>query len=69
MPAIMHDLLRAGNLHGHALTCDGTTISENCSDSPSRNHDVIRSYTDPMKENAGFAVLRGNLCDAAIMKT
>ena len=69
VPAVMHELLRAGKLHGDALTCDGTTISENCSDSPSRNQDVIRSYTDPMKENAGFAVLRGNLCDAAIMKT
>ncbi len=69
VPAVMHELLRAGKLHGDALTCDGTTISENCSDNPSRNHDVIRSYTDPMKENAGFAVLRGNLCDAAIMKT
>ena len=69
VPAVMHELLRAGKLHGDALTCDGTTISENCSDSPSRNHDVIRSYTDPMMENAGFAVLRGNLCDAAIMKT
>ncbi|MDP6079658.1 MAG: IlvD/Edd family dehydratase [Arenicellales bacterium] len=69
VPAVMHELLRAGKLHGDALTCDGTTIAENCSDSPSRNHDVIRSYTDPMKENAGFAVLRGNLCDAAIMKT
>ena len=69
VPAVMHELLRAGKLHGDALTCDGTTISENCSDSPSRNHDVIRSYADPMKENAGFAVLRGNLCDAAIMKT
>jgi len=69
VPAVMHELLRAGKLHGDALTCDGTTISENCSDSPSRNHDVIRSYTNPMKENAGFAVLRGNLCDAAIMKT
>ena len=69
VPAVMHELLRAGKLHGDALTCDGTTISENCSDSPSRNQDVIRSYADPMKENAGFAVLRGNLCDAAIMKT
>ena len=69
VPAVMHELLRAGKLHGDALTCDGTTIAENCSDSPSRNHDVIRSYADPMKENAGFAVLRGNLCDAAIMKT
>ena len=69
VPAVMHELLRAGKLHGDALTCDGTTISENCSDSPSRNHDVNRSYADPMKEHAGFAVLRGNLCDAAIMKT
>ena len=69
VPAVMHELLRAGKLHGDALTCDGTTIAENCSDSPSRNHDVIRSYNDPMMENAGFAVLRGNLCDAAIMKT
>ncbi len=65
----MHELLRASKLHGDALTCDGTTISENCSDSPSRNHDVIRSYTGPMMENAGFAVLRRKPCYAAIMKT
>jgi dihydroxy-acid dehydratase len=30
---------------------------------------VIRPYDRPLKEKAGFAVLRGNLFDSAIMKT
>ena len=31
--------------------------------------DVIKPYKRPMKEKAGFKVLRGNLFDSAIMKT
>jgi dihydroxy-acid dehydratase len=31
--------------------------------------DVIRPFSDPLLENAGFTVLRGNLFDSAIMKT
>ena len=69
VPAVMHELLKAGKLHGDALTCDGTTVTENCGNTPSRDRNVIRSFSEPMMEKAGFAVLRGNLCEAAIMKT
>jgi dihydroxy-acid dehydratase len=31
--------------------------------------DVIRPYNRPLKEKAGFKVLKGNLFDSAIMKT
>ncbi|MEA2976441.1 MAG: xylonate dehydratase, partial [Alphaproteobacteria bacterium] len=34
-----------------------------------QNLDVIRPYKNPLKEKAGFKVLRGNLFDSAIMKT
>ena len=69
VPAVMHELLKAGRLHGSCMTVAGTTVGENCVNTPPLNTDVIRSYESPMMENAGFAVLKGNVCDAAIMKT
>ncbi len=69
VPAVMHALLQEGKLHGHALMVNGKTVAENCANTPSRNHDVIRPYQEPLMENAGFIVLQGNVCDAAIMKT
>jgi dihydroxy-acid dehydratase len=35
----------------------------------SRDTDVIRSVADPLRHNAGFLVLSGNLFDSALMKT
>ena len=69
VPAVMHELLKAGKLHGKSMTVTGTTVEQNCSDTPSLNSDVIKPYTEPMMEDAGFVVLKGNVCDAAIMKT
>ncbi|MEC8887919.1 MAG: IlvD/Edd family dehydratase [Pseudomonadota bacterium] len=69
VPAVMHELLKAGRLHGNSMTVAGSTVEENCVNTPPLNADVIRSYENPMMENAGFAVLKGNVCDAAIMKT
>ena len=69
VPAVMHELLKAGKLHGSSMTVAGSTVEENCANSPSLNPDVIRLYANPMMENAGFVVLKGNVCDAAIMKT
>jgi len=69
VPAVMHELLKAGRLHGNSMTVAGSTVEENCVNTPSLNTDVIRPYENPMMENAGFAVLKGNVCDAAIMKT
>ena len=69
VPAVMHELLKAGQLHEKSMTVAGTTVEQNCADTPSLNSDVIKPYADPMLEDAGFAVLKGNVCDAAIMKT
>ena len=69
LPAVMGELLRAGKLHADAITVTGRTVGENYSEVRSADHDVIRPFDDPLKEDAGFVVLKGNLFDAAIMKT
>jgi dihydroxy-acid dehydratase len=69
LPAVMHELLAAGRLHGDALTINGKTIAQNVAPAKATNAGVIRPYDKPLKPQAGFKVLRGNLFDSAIMKT
>jgi dihydroxy-acid dehydratase len=69
LPAVMHELLGAGRLYPDALTINGKTIGENVADARSQDNDVIRPYGMPLKQQAGFKVLSGNLFDSAIMKT
>ena len=69
LPAVMGELLGAGKLHADAMTVNGRTIGENYAGAGSADRDVIRPFDDPLKEDAGFIVLKGNLFDAAIMKT
>ena len=69
LPAVMGELLRAGKLHPDVATVNGRTIGENYARARSADPDVIRSFDTPLKEDAGFVVLKGNLFDAAIMKT
>ena len=69
LPAVMGELLQAGKLHSGAITVNGRTIGENYSGAGSADHGVIRPFDDPLKEDAGFVVLKGNLFDAAVMKT
>lgn len=69
LPAVMGELLRAGKLHPDAATVNGRTIGENYARAGSADPDVIRSFDAPLKEDAGFVVLKGNLFDAAVMKT
>ena len=69
VPAVMHELLKAGRLHADALNVSGRTIGECYRDSATTNTDVIRTYSDPLLPEAGFAVLSGNLFDSAVMKT
>ena len=69
VPAVMHTLLTAGKLHDSAITVNGKTVAENYAETPTQDTDVIRTYNEPMLENAGFVVLKGNICDAAVMKT
>jgi dihydroxy-acid dehydratase len=69
VPAVMHELLKAGKLHADALTVSGKTIGEIYADKPATDRRVIRSFSEPMLHQAGFAVLSGNLFDSAVMKT
>ncbi len=68
VPAVMHELLRAGRLHRDALNVCGRTVGECYAATPIEDEDVIRPYGRPLKANAGFAVLSGNLFDSAVMK-
>ncbi|HET8726159.1 MAG TPA: IlvD/Edd family dehydratase [Alphaproteobacteria bacterium] len=68
VPAVMHELLKAGRLHGDARTVNGRTAGENIAGAETFDRDVIRPYDRPLMVNAGFIVLSGNLFDAAVMK-
>ncbi|MFC3119687.1 dihydroxy-acid dehydratase [Jhaorihella thermophila] len=69
VPAIMGELAAAGRLHEGAQTISGRTVGEAVADWRTRDPDVIRPYHRPLRENAGFLVLSGNLFDSALMKT
>ena len=68
VPAIMGELLGAGKLKGGALTVTGKTVAENYGSWKTLDEKVIRKFESPVKEKAGFLVLRGNLFDSAIVK-
>src|SRR5205085_45980 len=62
------ELIKAKRIHADAITVNGKTIGENARRAKILDEDVIRPYKRPLKEKAGFKVLRGNLFDSAIMK-
>ncbi|MCS3797624.1 IlvD/Edd family dehydratase [Niastella sp. OAS944] len=67
LPVIIREM--RSYLHNNALTVNGKTISDNCAVSPCYNADVIATPTAPLQQNAGMAVLKGNLClHGAIIK-
>ncbi|MBZ9865806.1 dihydroxy-acid dehydratase family protein [Mesorhizobium sp. CA15] len=70
VPAVVAELMKGGLLpHPDAVTANGRSMGDNCRDAVNENHDVIRSADKPLKANAGFINLKGNLFDSAIMKT
>ncbi len=69
VPAVMHELLEAGKLHGDVMTVSGKTGEQIWRDACTSNRKVIFAYDQPMMKEAGFAVLSGNLFDSAVMKT
>lgn len=69
IPAVIAELLEAGLIEERALTVSGRTMAENCRGRFTTDRDVIRAVKAPLKDNAGFLVMSGNLFDAAIMKT
>ncbi|WP_433216579.1 IlvD/Edd family dehydratase [Microtetraspora malaysiensis] len=69
VPAIMRSLLRAGRLHGDAVTVSGRTVAENLADAPPADPTVIRPFDEPLAARGGLLVMTGNLFDSAVMKT
>ena len=69
VPAVFGELIKVGKIHTGALTVSGKSIGENYAGRESLDRDVIRTYDQPLMENAGFQVLGGNLFDAALIKT
>ncbi|SFJ58467.1 IlvD/Edd family dehydratase [Jannaschia pohangensis] len=70
VPAVTGQLIEAGLLpHPDAMTVNGKTMGENCAGLSSALPDVIKPIDAPMKADAGFLNLKGNLFDSAIMKT
>lgn len=68
VPAVLHELLKAGRLHGECLTVSGKTIGSIAEGAASSDPAVIQPYEAPLKHRAGFIVLSGNFFDSAIMK-
>ena len=69
LPAVMNELLAAGRGHGAARTINGKTMGENVGSAKATDPRVILPYDKPLKAQAGFRVLHGNLFGSAVMKT
>jgi dihydroxy-acid dehydratase len=68
VPAVVAQLMGQGLIAENAITVNGHTIGDNCRDVVIADENVIRPFDKPLKEKAGFRVLRGNLFSSAIMK-
>lgn len=69
VPAVVNELMKKGLIHEGALTVNGKSIGDNCRNTTVQDTDVIYPIEKPMRVNAGFVVLKGNLFDNAVMKT
>jgi dihydroxy-acid dehydratase len=70
VPAVVGELMAADMLpHPNAITANGQTIGDNCKAKRSADTLVIKPVSDPLKAQAGFINMKGNLFDSALMKT
>jgi len=67
--AVMSELLDNDKIHGNVMTVTGQKMSENLKGIKIKDEKVITPFKNPMKQKAGFIVLKGNLFESAIMKT
>jgi L-arabonate dehydrase len=67
LPVVIKELKKY--LHNDIITVNGRTIGENNLTPVCYNQDVITTIDDPLQENAGIAILKGNLCEqGAVIK-
>ncbi|WP_136253422.1 IlvD/Edd family dehydratase [Onishia niordana] len=65
LPAVLKRLGENDRLpHKDALTVNGKTLWENVQDAPLYNDEVIRPLDNPLRDDGGMCVLRGNLAPA-----
>ena len=69
IPAVMQELLKQKKLHKNVRTVSGRTLEQNLKTKINVDLDVIKSFDDPVVDNAGFIVMRSNFFNSAIMKT
>ena len=70
VPAVVAELMRHNLLpHPDAVTANGASMGSNCKAAEIKNDNVIKTVDNPLKTDAGFINLKGNLFDSAIMKT
>jgi L-arabonate dehydrase len=67
LPVVIKELKKY--LHSSSITVNGKTIGENNNTPVCYNQDVITTIDEPLQENAGIAILKGNLCEnGAVIK-
>lgn len=59
IPAVLKEL--GDKINTDCLTCTGKTIAENIEDVEVFNHDVIHPLDNPVHEDGGIAILKGNV--------
>jgi dihydroxyacid dehydratase/phosphogluconate dehydratase len=69
LPAVIKELLAHGLLDGGALTITGRSLAASVDEAPPPDGAIIRSVASPLRPQAGFLVLAGNLFEAALIKT
>jgi dihydroxy-acid dehydratase len=69
IPAIIGELISAGKIHTDATNVCGRSIGDCYGNSRSQDHNIIRPFSNPLKVNAGFLVVDGNLFSSALLKS
>ena len=68
VPVVMKELSKQNKINNGAMTVTGKTIADNLANIKKTENEIIKNYEAPMKDKAGFLVLRSNFFDTAIMK-
>jgi dihydroxy-acid dehydratase len=69
VPGVVSRLIKGGLINKVAKTVNGKTLYKNCEKFKVLDENVIWPIKKPMKHQAGFLNMKGNLFDSAIMKT
>jgi dihydroxy-acid dehydratase len=69
VPAVVAELIAMGKIDATAITVNGKSLYENNEGRFTTDREVIKPHDAPLRAQAGFLNLKGNLFESAIMKT